>query len=60
MSLARTIAAIRKDGIKKFWRDLNYIGDAKTGRLVGTDRYVSPLLMISARLYTDIYTALTG
>ncbi len=38
MSLARTINAIRKDGIKKFWRDLNYIGDAKTGRLVGIDR----------------------
>lgn len=38
MSLARTINYIRKEGIKKFWRDLNYIGDAKSGRLVGVDR----------------------
>lgn len=38
MSLARTINYIRKEGIKKFWRDLNYIGDAKSGTLVGIDR----------------------
>lgn len=38
MSLPRTISHIRKSGLKKFWRDLNYIGDAKAGTLVGTDR----------------------
>ncbi|EPQ27672.1 uncharacterized protein PFL1_04810 [Pseudozyma flocculosa PF-1] len=38
MSLARTINYIRQVGLKRYWRDLNYIGDAKAGRLVGTDR----------------------
>lgn len=38
MSLARTVNYIRKEGLRKFWRDLNYIGDAKSGRLVGVDR----------------------
>ncbi|CBQ69154.1 related to nadh-ubiquinone oxidoreductase subunit b17.2 [Sporisorium reilianum SRZ2] len=38
MSLARTINYIRREGLRKFWRDLNYIGDAKSGRLVGIDR----------------------
>lgn len=38
MSLARTINYIRKEGLRKFWRDINYIGDAKSGRLVGVDR----------------------
>ncbi|KAN0064134.1 hypothetical protein ACQY0O_003301 [Thecaphora frezii] len=38
MSLARTINYIRQVGFKRYWRDLNYIGDAKAGRLVGTDR----------------------
>lgn len=38
MSLARTINYIRKEGLAKFFRDISYIGDAKSGRLVGTDR----------------------
>ncbi|CEH14449.1 NADH:ubiquinone oxidoreductase, B17.2 subunit [Ceraceosorus bombacis] len=38
MSLARTIANARKAGLSKFWRDLQYIGDAKAGTLVGIDR----------------------
>lgn len=40
MSLARTIKHIRQAGLKKFWRDLQYIGDAKAGTLVGVDAYV--------------------
>jgi len=38
MSLPRTIKNIRASGFKKFWRDLNYIGDAKAGTLVGIDK----------------------
>ncbi|UZJ53829.1 hypothetical protein CBS101457_003149 [Exobasidium rhododendri] len=37
MSLPRTIRHIRQAGWKKFWHDLNYIGDAKAGTLMGTD-----------------------
>lgn len=43
MSLARTLRNIRKGGIKQYWHNLNYIGDAKVGTLVGTDRWVSSL-----------------
>ena len=40
MSLARTINHIRNGGFAKYWRDMQYIGDAKWGRMVGLDRYV--------------------
>ena len=42
MSLYRTIDYIRKGGFAKYWRDMQYIGDAKWGRMVGMDRYVPP------------------
>ena len=40
MSIARTVDYIRKGGFAKYWRDMQYIGDAKWGRMVGLDRYV--------------------
>lgn len=40
MSLARTINHIRNGGFSKYWRDMQYMGDAKWGRMVGLDRYV--------------------
>ncbi|PWN32513.1 NDUFA12-domain-containing protein [Meira miltonrushii] len=39
MSLPRTISNLRKAGFKQWWRDLQYIGDPKYGRLVGTDSF---------------------
>ena len=38
MSLFRTIDYIRKGGFAKYWRDMQYIGDAKWGTFVGFDR----------------------
>jgi hypothetical protein len=40
VSLARTVRSIRRVGLKQWWRDMQYIGDAKSGRLVGTDQCV--------------------
>lgn len=42
MSLIRQIQNIRKAGFKQYWRDLQYIGTAKAGTLVGVDRCVVP------------------
>lgn len=41
MSIARTVDYIRKGGFAKYWRDMQYIDDAKWGTMVGIDRYVS-------------------
>ncbi len=41
VSLARTIRSIRRVGIKEWWHQMQYIGDAKSGRLVGTDQCVT-------------------
>jgi len=41
-SLQRTIRSIYRVGVKEWWRQLQYIGDAKSGRLVGTDQCVNP------------------
>ena len=38
VSLARTVRNIRRVGLREWWRQMQYIGDAKSGRLVGTDR----------------------
>lgn len=43
MSIARTVDYIRKGGLAKYWRDMQYIDDAKWGKMVGIDRCVSPL-----------------
>lgn len=40
MSLARTIRSFRRVGFKEWWRQLQYIGDAKSGTYVGKDQYV--------------------
>lgn len=37
VSLHRYIRNIRRIGVKEWWRQMQYIGDAKAGRLVGTD-----------------------
>ncbi|KAJ3491423.1 hypothetical protein NLI96_g709 [Meripilus lineatus] len=39
VSLARTIRSFRRVGFREWWRQLQYIGDAKSGRLVGTDQF---------------------
>lgn len=43
VSIQRTIRSIRRVGLKEWFRQLQYIGDAKSGRFVGRDQYVSPL-----------------
>ena len=37
VSILRVLKNIRQGGIKQWWRNMQYIGDAKHGRLVGTD-----------------------
>jgi len=39
VSLARTIRNIRRVGVKEWWRQMQYIGDAKAGTLVGKDQF---------------------
>ncbi|ORY35610.1 NDUFA12-domain-containing protein [Naematelia encephala] len=39
VSLARTIRNFRRAGFKEWWRQLQYIGDAKYGRQVGSDQF---------------------
>ena len=41
VSLYRTINNIRRAGLREWWRQMQYIGDAKFGRHVGTDQFVS-------------------
>ncbi|KAF9535004.1 NADH ubiquinone oxidoreductase subunit NDUFA12-domain-containing protein [Crepidotus variabilis] len=39
MSLARTLRNMRRTGVKEWWRQLQYIGDAKSGALIGQDQF---------------------
>jgi len=39
VSLQRYVRNIYREGIRAWWRQLNYIGDAKSGRLVGMDQF---------------------
>ncbi|KAK4689520.1 NADH dehydrogenase (ubiquinone) 1 alpha subcomplex subunit 12, partial [Tremellales sp. Uapishka_1] len=39
MSLPQVIRSIRAGGLKEFFRQMTYIGTAKQGRLVGTDKF---------------------
>ncbi|KAK7470991.1 hypothetical protein VKT23_002404 [Stygiomarasmius scandens] len=39
VSLHRTLRNIRRVGLKEWWRQLQYIGDAKAGRFVGKDQF---------------------
>lgn len=40
VGITRYIRHIRQTGIKEWWRMMQYIGDAKSGRMVGADAYV--------------------
>jgi len=39
MSLARTINNMRRSGLREWWRQMQYIGDAKYGAFVGKDEF---------------------
>ncbi|KAJ8522988.1 hypothetical protein ONZ45_g491 [Pleurotus djamor] len=39
VSLARTIRNMRRAGLREWWRQLQYIGDAKSGRFIGKDQF---------------------
>jgi NADH dehydrogenase (ubiquinone) 1 alpha subcomplex subunit 12 len=49
VSLARTVRNIRRVGLRAWWRQMQYIGDAKSGRYVGCDQYVLEFLQGSSR-----------
>ncbi|KAK5656697.1 hypothetical protein OQA88_4243 [Cercophora sp. LCS_1] len=38
-TITRTLGNLRKIGFKEYWHQLNYIGDTKAGRLVGSDKF---------------------
>ncbi|KAF7317094.1 NADH dehydrogenase [ubiquinone] 1 alpha subcomplex subunit [Mycena chlorophos] len=38
-SLQRYLRSIYRVGLRAWWRQLNYIGDAKSGRFVGADQF---------------------
>jgi len=38
-SFARYIRNIRRSGVRQWWHDMQYIGDAKFGALKGTDQF---------------------
>jgi len=40
VSLYRTVRSIYRVGVREWWRQMQYIGDAKSGRLVGADQCV--------------------
>ena len=44
VSLHRTIRNLRRVGFKEWWRQLQYIGDAKSGTFIGADQYVASVL----------------
>ncbi|RDB20493.1 NADH dehydrogenase [ubiquinone] 1 alpha subcomplex subunit N7BM [Hypsizygus marmoreus] len=39
VSLLRTLRSARRVGLREWWRQLQYIGDAKSGRYVGKDQF---------------------
>ncbi|EAU84300.1 hypothetical protein CC1G_01296 [Coprinopsis cinerea okayama7 len=39
VSLWRTIRNIQRTGVGQWWRQMQYIGDAKSGRFVGADQF---------------------
>jgi len=39
VSLWRTLRSLQRTGIREWWRQMNYIGDAKSGRYVGMDHF---------------------
>jgi len=49
VSLHRTIRSIRRVGLREWWRQMQYIGDAKSGTYVGKDQYVGMFGVFLAR-----------
>lgn len=45
VSLLRTLRSVRRVGLREWWRQMQYIGDAKSGRFVGKDQYVTRSLL---------------
>jgi len=39
VSLVRTLRSIRRVGLREWWRQMQYIGDAKSGTYVGQDQF---------------------
>ncbi|PPR02476.1 hypothetical protein CVT24_002025 [Panaeolus cyanescens] len=39
VSLLRTIRSVRRVGLREWWRQMQYIGDAKSGTYVGKDQF---------------------
>ncbi|KAG6813464.1 hypothetical protein H0H92_010798 [Tricholoma furcatifolium] len=39
VSLLRTIRSMRRVGLREWWRQMQYIGDAKSGTYVGKDQF---------------------
>ncbi|KIK08459.1 hypothetical protein K443DRAFT_672477 [Laccaria amethystina LaAM-08-1] len=39
VSLLRTIRNLRRAGFKEWWRQMQYIGDAKAGTYIGADQF---------------------
>ncbi|TFK73035.1 NDUFA12-domain-containing protein [Pluteus cervinus] len=39
VSLIRTVRNMQRVGLREWWRQMQYIGDAKSGRLVGQDQF---------------------
>jgi len=39
VSLARTVRSIRRVGLKEWWHQMQYIGDAKSGAFKGKDQF---------------------
>lgn len=50
VSLHRTIRSIRRVGLREWWRQMQYIGDAKSGTYVGRDQYVGMVGMFGVFL----------
>lgn len=48
VSLARYVRQIRRAGLKEYFRQMMYIGDAKAGTFVGKDQYVLVLPSFNA------------
>ena len=50
VGIIRYIRHIRRSGLGQWWRNMQYIGDAKYGALQGTDQSVSPLSSVASRM----------
>jgi hypothetical protein len=49
VSLYRTIRSIQRVGLREWWRQMQYIGDAKSGTFVGADQCVHPPRSVEKR-----------